>query len=215
MVTYFTKCSVNIPNLCDREVEGGGIFLDRDGTIIVEKKYLRDTANLEFLPGAIPGLRKLAATGLPLYIFTNQAGVAHGYFNEEALNQIHFFMVAKLKQAGVKLRGIYYCPHHSQAEIESYRCNCVCRKPNPGLLQLAAFRDHLDLEQSYIIGDKLSDLSAGKRVAAKTALVLTGYGLKESTMITAETFPDFIGPNLETIAEWIIADHRRFFRAMA
>lgn len=162
--------------------------------------------NLEFLPGAISGLKRLATTGLPLYIFTNQAGVAHGYFNEETLNQIHFFMVAKLKKAGVHLRGIYYCPHHPQAEIEAYRCDCVCRKPNPGLLNIAAFQDQLDLVHSYIIGDKLSDLSAGKLVAAKTALVLTGYGLKESAMIPSEIFPDFIGPNLEAISKWIIAD---------
>jgi D-glycero-D-manno-heptose 1,7-bisphosphate phosphatase len=210
MATYFAKCSSdNIFILCNQEIQGGGIFLDRDGTILVEKNYLRNTANLEFLPGAISGLKKLTATGLPLYIFTNQAGVAHGYFNEQTLNQIHFFMVAKLKKAGVEFRGIYYCPHHPQAEIESYRCDCVCRKPNPGLLKMAAVRDRLDLAQSYIIGDKLSDLSAGKTVAAKTALVLTGYGFKESTRLSSKVLPDFIGVNLEAVAEWIISDQRK------
>ena len=118
-------------------------------------------------------------------------------------------MIAKLKKVGVEFRGIYYCPDHPQAEIESYRCDCVCRKPNPGLLKMAAFRDRLDLVQSYIIGDKLSDLSAGKTVAAKTALVLTGYGLQESAMMPSKVLPDFIGPDLQAIAEWIIIDQRK------
>jgi D-glycero-D-manno-heptose 1,7-bisphosphate phosphatase len=206
MVTYFAKCSHDIPNLCHQELKGGGIFLDRDGTIIAERNYLRNTTNLEFLPGAIPGLKKLAATGLPLYIFTNQAGVAHGYFNEETLNRIHFFLVAKLRKAGVKLRGIYYCPHHPQAENEAYRCDCDCRKPKPGLLKMAASVERLNLAKSYIIGDKLSDLSAGKKVAAKTALVLTGYGAKECEKINPEVAPDCIGLNLEAVADWVKVD---------
>jgi D-glycero-D-manno-heptose 1,7-bisphosphate phosphatase len=213
MVTYFAKCSPDIPIFCSQKPKSGAIFLDRDGTIIVEKVYLRDTANLEFLPSAISGLRKLATTGLPLYIFTNQAGVAHGYFNEEILNKIHFFMIAKLRKAGVKLRGIYYCPHHPQAEIEAYRCDCICRKPNPGLLKMAACAERLDLSKSYIIGDKLSDLSAGKKVAAKTALVLTGYGSKEHENVTSKNTPDYIGANLLEVANWINMDFSHLKRA--
>jgi D-glycero-D-manno-heptose 1,7-bisphosphate phosphatase len=210
MATYYAKCSPSMIRLSDPgdlKTKSGAIFLDRDGTIIAEKKYLRDTAELEFLPKTIVGLRILAGTGLPLYIFTNQAGVAHGYFNEELLNRIHFLLIAKLRQAGVKFRGIYYCPHHPQAEITAYRYDCDCRKPRPGLLKLAAWADQLDLTKSYVIGDKLIDLAAGKNVSATTALVLTGYGAEEQKKITPETTPDFIGHNLEEIARWVRLNH--------
>lgn len=206
MNTYFTDCSHDVRDISDvnnKNCNRGAIFLDRDGTIIVEKMYLRDIASLELLPGAILGLKILATTGMPLYIFTNQAGVAHGYFNEETLKQIHIFLVTKLWEAGIKIRGVYYCPHHPNAEIEAYRHDCDCRKPKPGLLKLAARTDQLDLTRSYVIGDKISDLNAGKQVAAKTALVLTGYGVGEYKKITSETSPSFIGHNLEEVAQWV------------
>jgi D-glycero-D-manno-heptose 1,7-bisphosphate phosphatase len=206
MATYYAKCSrdmIRLSNPGYLKSKNGAIFLDRDGTIIVEKNYLRDAAELEFLPKAISGLKILARTGLPLYIFTNQAGVAHGYFSEELLNRIHFLLIAKLRQAGVKIRGIYYCPHHPQAEVAVYRYDCDCRKPRPGLLKLAAWADQIDLTKCYVIGDKLSDLAAGKNVSATTALVLTGYGAEEQKRITPGTTPDFIGRNLEEIARWV------------
>jgi D-glycero-D-manno-heptose 1,7-bisphosphate phosphatase len=209
MVTYFADCRhkvSSIPGINDISHNSRAIFLDRDGTIIAEKIYLRDVAGLEFLPGAIADLKILAATGLPLYIFTNQAGIAHGYFTEETLNQIHIYLVGRLREAGIKIRGIYYCPHHPYAEIEAYRYDCDCRKPKPGLLKMAARAEQLNLAESYVIGDKLSDLNAGKQVAAKTALVLTGYGLEEFEKITKETAPDFIGHNLEEIALWVSDD---------
>ena len=206
MVTYFADCRHKLSSVVemnDTPPINKAIFLDRDGTIIVEKNYLRNVAGLEFLPGAIPGLKTLAATGLPLYIFTNQAGIAHGYFTEDTLQQIHIFLAARLWEAGIKIRGIYYCPHHPQAEVEAYRYDCDCRKPKPGLLKMAARAEQLNLAKSYVIGDKLTDLSAGKQVAAKTALVLTGYGPGESQKVTMETTPDFIGHNLEEIALWV------------
>ncbi len=213
MVTYFADCRHEVQHTIDRnrqDQRSAAIFLDRDGTIIAEKNYLSDISGLEFLPGAFTGLKTLAATGLPLYIFTNQAGIAHGYFTEETLNQIHIYMVARLWEEGIQIRGVYYCPHHPDAEIEAYRYDCNCRKPKPGLLKLASRSEQLDLAESYVIGDKRSDLDAGKIVGAKTALVLTGYGLEESQKLTPETAPSFIGHNLEEIAEWVSHDiHRK------
>lgn len=209
MLTYFADCRhevSHIPNMEQQNRNRGAIFLDRDGTIIVEKHYLRDVTGLEFLPGALSGLRILAATGLPLYIFTNQAGIAHGYFTEETLRQIHLHMVARLWEEGIKIRGVYYCPHHPNAEIESYRYNCNCRKPKPGLLKLAAGSDHLNLGESFVIGDKQSDLDAGRAVEARTALVLTGYGVEESLNPAPDKTPDFIGRDLEEVAQWVCHD---------
>ncbi len=209
MITYFADCRHEVSHGLDmyqQNLKSGAIFLDRDGTIIVEKNYLRDISGLEFLPGALSGLKILAETRLPLYIFTNQAGIAHGYFTEETLHQIHIYMIARLREAGIKICGVYYCPHHPDAEVESYRYDCNCRKPKPGLLKLAAGREQLNLGESYVIGDKRSDLDAGKVVGAKTALVLTGYGLEESLSLTPDTTPNFIGQNLNEIARWVCDD---------
>jgi D,D-heptose 1,7-bisphosphate phosphatase len=212
MVTYFADCRQEVPHttgMNEQNQRSPAIFLDRDGTIIADRNYLRDISGLEFLPETFNGLKTLAKTGLPLFIFTNQAGVAHGYFTEETLYQIHIHMIARLWEAGIKIRGVYYCPHHPNAEIEAYRYDCNCRKPKPGLLKMAARNEQLNLADSYVIGDKLIDITAGKLVAAKTALVLTGYGLEESQKLTPDLAPDFIGRNLDEIAKWVCHD---FFR---
>lgn len=185
---------------------GGGIFFDRDGTMIREKNYLSKIEEVEFLPGVITGLKKLKRCGFPMYIFTNQAGVGHGYFDENTVAQIHRHLGSLLKKNGIALAGAFYCPHHPQAKIKAYRRDCFCRKPNPGLLYQAAYSACIDLAKSYVVGDKLIDIEAGKRVNAKTILVLTGYGLRESTQITLKSTPSFIAANFREATGWILKD---------
>ena len=185
---------------------GGGIFLDRDGTMIREKNYLSKIEEVKFLPGVITGLKKLIHCGLPMYIFTNQAGVGHGYFDENTVAQIHHHLGTFLKKNGITIAGAFYCPHHPQAKIKAYRRDCFCRKPNPGLLYRAAYSARLDLAKSYVIGDKLIDIEAGKRVNAKTVLVLTGYGLSESAQITLKNTPNYIATNFHEATGWILKD---------
>ena len=187
----------------------GAIFFDRDGTIIAEKHYLSSSHDLQLLPGAASSLKRLKYLKLPVYLITNQAGIAHGFFDEVTLNQIHYCLIAKLKGMEVPLKGILYCPHHPQAEIEAYRRNCCCRKPNPGLLSLAANNDGIALTKSYVVGDKLLDIQAGKNVGAKTILVLTGYGKVESQRIAPPTTPDFIATDLYEVVEWIKREEGR------
>ena len=207
MSTYFYTCTEGFAPSKLRRQGFGGIFFDRDGTIIAEKNYLKDINGLEFLPGVVPGLRRLKLTGLPIYLFTNQAGVAHGYFDEETVLRINQFLVKELMQTGISLRGVLCCPHHPHAEVETYRLDCFCRKPNPGLLYSAAEIDRLNLRESYVIGDKLTDLEAGKTVGAKTILVLTGYGASETRKISTELKPNFIGQNFTEVVNWIIRDY--------
>ncbi len=182
----------------------GGIFFDRDGTIVEEKNYLSQTSEIKILDGVVPGLLKLKSLGMPIYLITNQAGIAHGFFNEIQLRIIQFYLADKLLESNIKFRAVFYCPHHPKAEISKYRYDCFCRKPNPGLLYQAARFDKLDLRHSYIIGDKLIDLEAGKQAGANRIMVLTGYGPDELKKVTQDQKPDFIASGVDTAAEWII-----------
>ncbi|MDB4470695.1 D-glycero-beta-D-manno-heptose 1,7-bisphosphate 7-phosphatase [Deltaproteobacteria bacterium] len=152
------------------------VFLDRDGTINVEKDYLIDPAEFDFIPGVPAALKKLQDAGYLLVVVSNQSGVARGYFSEEQVDKLHQHMVAMLTEAGVSLDGIYFCPHHPSAGLGDYLQNCNCRKGKPGMLQRAAVELDIDLQKSYMVGDKVADIQAGHAVGCKTILVCTGYG---------------------------------------
>ncbi len=145
------------------------IMLDRDGTIIVDRHYLSDPRGIELLPGALKGLRSLSNMGMGLVVVTNQSAIGRGMFDLERLHSIHQRLVDLLKQEGVELDGIYYCPHTPEDE-------CNCRKPQVGMVRRAAMDLGFDPAESFMIGDKLCDVELGARVGATTILVRTGYG---------------------------------------
>ena len=134
------------------------IFLDRDGTINVEKNYLYKIEDFEFLPGVIDGLKKLQDNGFLLVVVTNQSGIARGYYTEEDLKKLNEWMISTLEQSGIHISAIYYCPHHPEALNEKYRKKCDCRKPEIGLFLKAARDLDIDISKSYAIGDKIRDL---------------------------------------------------------
>lgn len=205
MDTFIYKCNEQVQ--CNHALTlHPGIFFDRDGTIIAEKNYLKDIRELKLLPGAVKALKMLQFLNIPCYLITNQAGIAHGYFNETQLNEIHHYLLKVLNKAGIKLRGILYCPHHPHAEISEFQKDCNCRKPNPGLLYKAAEIDGVDLNSSYMLGDKLIDITAGKNGGLKTILMLTGYGRKERLKMTPELTPDYIASDLPKAVAWILKD---------
>ena len=182
----------------------GAVFLDRDGTIIEEVNYLRHPAEIRLLPGAARALR-IMQERYPLVIVTNQAGVAWGYFDEQRLEEIHRHLEGLLNMEEGRLAGIYYCPHHPEAVCTSYRQECQCRKPKPGMLQAAARDLAIDLSKSYTVGDKLSDIGAGKNAGTKTILVRTGYGKEHEKQIAGSPFcPDYIADNLLAAVNWIL-----------
>lgn len=206
MNTFICRCSDPVepaPTLLPMKA---GIFIDRDGTLIEECHYLNSIANIRFLPKVCSGLRQLQHNRLPLYIFTNQSGVAHGFFTELQLSEIHQYLFTTFERSKIHFDGLLYCPHHPNAEISEYRLDCWCRKPRPGLLYKAAAIDHVDLRKSYVIGDKLIDVAAGKQAGSKTILVLTGYGNKERNQITHINQPDFIASDFEQAVYWILKD---------
>ena len=133
------------------------IFLDRDGTINVEKDYLFRISDFGFLPGVIPALRMLQEAGYLLIIITNQSGIARGYYTEDDYQKLNNWMVETLSSQGVKISGAYYCPHHPTATVEKYRVDCDCRKPKLGMYEKAIADFNIDLCLSYAIGDKIRD----------------------------------------------------------
>lgn len=152
------------------------IFLDRDGTINVEKSYLHKWEDFEFEKNVIDGLKELKKMGYEFIVVTNQSGIARGYYSEDDLKALNNEMVKELKKHDIDILECYYCPHHPEKGLNQYKKNCDCRKPNPGMLLEGIKKYNVDIENSFMIGDKKSDLEAGKKAGLKSILILTGYG---------------------------------------
>jgi D-glycero-D-manno-heptose 1,7-bisphosphate phosphatase len=170
-------------------------FLDRDGTVIVEKNYLADPDGVELLPGAAAGMRCLVELGYGLILVTNQAGVGRGYFGEEAVRAVNGRLVELLAAEGLVLDGIYYCPHHPDA-------GCECRKPKPGMIRQAQSEFPVDMARSVMVGDKPSDIELGRAVGLRTILVETGYGAEHG----ADTGADAVVQDLLAAAAWLAGE---------
>ncbi|MBW1972656.1 MAG: D,D-heptose 1,7-bisphosphate phosphatase [Deltaproteobacteria bacterium] len=185
------------------------VFIDRDGTLSKEVGYVNHVDRFHLIEKSAEAIKLLNESDLLAIVVTNQAGVARGYFPEWVVDKIHQKMHALLKEKGAYLNAVYYCPHHPQAKIERYRKNCPCRKPKTGMLKKAAKELNIDLDKSYIIGDKYSDIDFGKRVGATTIMVKTGYGkgeilFYESIWQKSPPKPDFVADNLFYAVKWIL-----------
>ena len=134
------------------------IFLDRDGTINVDKGFVYRVKDFEFLPGVIEGLQLLQEIGFLLIIITNQSGIARGYYTEDDFYNLNNWMLKFLRQHGVKITQVYFCPHHPESLIKKYRITCKCRKPALGLFEDAIKKYNIDISRSFALGDRLRDL---------------------------------------------------------
>lgn len=137
-------------------------FLDRDGVINKDKAYVHRWEDFEFVPGAIEGMKKLQDAGYALVIVTNQSGLARGYYTEMQYQALNNYLKQYLLEQGVKLDGVYHCPHHPKGSVPGLAVDCDCRKPKPGLLLQAAHELGLSLPNSVLIGDKPSDIEAAR-----------------------------------------------------
>lgn len=147
------------------------IFLDRDGTLVHPRHYPSRPEHLRLYDGIGPELRALQRGGFHLVVITNQSGVARGYFTEAAVREMHEHLAGELALFGVRLDGIYYCPHHPDGVIPELSMRCDCRKPQPGMLLEAAADLAVDLGRSWFVGDILDDVEAGNRAGCRTILV--------------------------------------------
>lgn len=154
------------------------IFLDRDGTINVEKEYLYKIEDFEFEKGVLEALKIFNELNYQVLVVTNQSGIARGYYDERALKTLNEYMMRVIEENGGKVEYCYYCPHHSEKGKGIYKVECSCRKPLPGLL-LNGIRDfNVDTSKSFMVGDKISDIDAGINAGITPILVKTGYGVK-------------------------------------
>jgi D,D-heptose 1,7-bisphosphate phosphatase len=167
------------------------LFLDKDGTLVRDVPYNGDPAKVELNDEILPGLRDVQEAGYELIVVSNQPGIAHGYFAEASLRPVVSVLRSKMAGVGLRLAAFYYCPHHEQAMIPEYRIACECRKPEPGMFYRAAEKFNLSLENSWMIGDILDDVQAGKRAGCRSILLDNGNET-EWVMTSRERHPDFI-----------------------
>ena len=180
------------------------VFLDRDGTVSEEVGYLNHLSRFRLLPGTAVAIRRLNEAALPVIVVTNQSGVARGYFPEQLVRDVHERMKAELLEAGARLDGVYYCPHVSSDK-------CECRKPKTGMLEQAARELGLDLEKSFVVGDRQSDVELAHCAGARSVLVRTGFGEGELTWHAKNWThqPEFVAADLPEAVEWVLQEVQR------
>lgn len=159
------------------------VFLDRDGTINVEKDYLFRVEDFAFIPGVPESIRVLKEAGYLVIVVTNQSGVARGYYSLDDVAKLHSHIQEQLAAMGTQVDAFYVCPHHPTEGFGVFRCDCDCRKGAPGMLLQAAAEHNIDMKRSYIVGDKLADVEAGERAGCMPILVLTGHGSSEAAKL--------------------------------
>jgi D-glycero-D-manno-heptose 1,7-bisphosphate phosphatase len=180
------------------------IFLDRDGTINEDVNFLSSPEQVILINGSAEAIREMNELGLKVIVFTNQSGIARGYFTEEDLHRVHSRLDELLSQSGARIDAYYYCPHHPTEGNGKYKIECECRKPKDGMLRRASNEQNIDLKKSFVVGDRCIDIQAGKTAGATTILVLTGYGLQEYEKCKSENYePDFVVKNLKEAVEII------------
>jgi histidinol-phosphate phosphatase family protein len=150
------------------------VFLDKDGTLVEDVPYNVDPGRIRLTPGAAAGLRRLHEAGFLLVVVSNQSGVARGYFAEGALRKVEERLRELLGPEGAPLAGFYWCPHHPQGTVAGYATACECRKPAPGLVLRACRELDIDPVRSWLVGDILNDVEAGRRAGCRTVLVDNG-----------------------------------------
>lgn len=154
------------------------IFLDRDGTINVEKHYLHKIEDFEYENGVLEALEGLQKLGYKFIIVTNQAGIAKGYYTESDYLILEEFIENDLREKGIIIQKTYHCPHHPQGKIP-YNVNCDCRKPKTGMFLEAIEEFDIDIENSYMVGDRFTDLKPADELGIYPVLIKTGYGTEQ------------------------------------
>jgi D-glycero-D-manno-heptose 1,7-bisphosphate phosphatase len=155
------------------------VFMDRDGTLSEEVGYVNHPSRFRLFPYAASAIKHLNDSGWLAIVITNQAGVARGYFSEDMIQTIHAAMRQELENSGARLDAVYYCAHHPTVGEPPYRLDCDCRKPKPGLISRAAKEFDIDLEGSWMVGDRYGDVELARNAGVNSAFVLSGYGRGE------------------------------------
>lgn len=150
------------------------VFLDKDGTLLDDVPYNVDPRRMRFAPGAAHAVERFGALGVPLIVVSNQPGVALGRFDIQRLEDVHARLAEMFARCGASLAALYCCPHHPAGIVHGHARACDCRKPRPGLLRRAADEHGIDLRRSWMIGDILDDIEAGRRAGCRSVLLCNG-----------------------------------------
>lgn len=178
------------------------MFIDKDGTLIENVPFNVDPAQIRLVRRAGPALASLASSGYALVVVTNQPGIAQGRFAPSALEGVRARIDELLSRYGVALAGFYHCPHDG-GEARP----CACRKPAPGMLVRAAAEMEIDLARSWMLGDILDDVEAGRRAGCRSALV--DHGNEDQWVVNPWRVPDVIVPDLAAASGFILRTAER------
>ena len=148
------------------------VFLDRDGVINIDHGYTHTKEEFNFFEGVFAACRRFQSLGYIIVVVTNQAGIARGYYSESDFESLTDWMLGRFKEEGVDIAGVYHCPHHATEGFGEYKVACDCRKPEPGMLLAAAAELDIDLSASIIVGDKESDIQAGRNAGLKKCILI-------------------------------------------
>jgi D-glycero-D-manno-heptose 1,7-bisphosphate phosphatase len=174
------------------------VFIDRDGTLIVERNYLSDPDLVELEPHAIAGMKRLVELKIPLIVVTNQSGIGRGYFTIADAEAVNGRVAELLRQEGIEFDRWYICPHGPDS-------TCDCRKPATGMALAAKHDFDIDLARSVVIGDNKSDVELGVRMGGRGLLVLTGHGRKHQAWALESGYsvcPD-LSEASKLVADWL------------
>jgi D-glycero-D-manno-heptose 1,7-bisphosphate phosphatase len=180
------------------------IFLDKDGTLVDDIGYDVEPRRMMLCTGAGAALRLLARLDYRFFVISNQSGIAHGYFAEDAMRVVGDRLADLLFREQLTLDAFYYCPHHPEGSVATYAVDCRCRKPRPGMLLRAASEHGIDLRSSWMIGDILHDVEAGNRAGCRTLLIDNGN--ETEWRLGPRRIPTRMAPDLYAAAV-LIASH--------
>jgi D-glycero-D-manno-heptose 1,7-bisphosphate phosphatase len=174
------------------------VFIDRDGTISEEVGYINHPSRFRVFPYTAEAIKLLNDEGWLAIVITNQAGVARGYFSESMIKTVHDNLLREVGGKGARVDAIYYCAHHPSVGEPPYRQDCDCRKPKPGLVNRACKDLDIELEQSWMVGDRYGDVELAHNAGIRSAFVLSGYGRGEweNQRSQWKQQPDLVAENL-------------------
>ena len=182
------------------------VFMDRDGTVNEQMGYINHLDRFVLLPEVGKAIRLLNEAGYLAIIVSNQSGVARGYFPIDLVHRVHEKMKALIKKEGAILDGIYFCPHYPNGKVPPYGMACDCRKPRPGLIGEACKSFDIDMENSYVVGDRCTDIEMAHEAGLKGIMVKTGYGMGDLEYVFPELpfQPFHVAEDLLDAVKWIL-----------
>ncbi len=187
------------------------VFLDRDGTLNIERGYIHNLQDLELIEGAIDAVKRLNENGIAAILVTNQSGAARGYYAESHILDLNKRLVDLLEAEGAYLDAVYYCPHLAEGTVDPYVLECTCRKPEIGMVERAyAENQDLDRQKSFVVGDKATDVELAVNCKAKGILVVTGYG--QSVLDGTYQWkvqPDYVAKSITEAIDWVLQELSR------